>query len=82
MAQQSDLLTKTMVITLLTFLFVEALLPDDFKTVRHFYLVTQLIVFFFLNVEDKGEVTITSSSHVLMAFIAFTIAYIEISPTT
>lgn len=81
-AKQDDLLIKTMVITLLTFLFVEALLPDEFKTVRHFYLVTQLLVLFYLNVENEGEVTTASSSHVLMAFIAFTIAYMEISPST
>lgn len=74
-----DLLTKTVIITLLTFLFVEAFLTDEFKTVRHFYLVAQLIVLFFLNIESKGEITIASSSHVLMTFVAFTIAYMEIN---
>lgn len=69
-----------MMIVLLTFLFVEALLPDEFKTVRHFYLVTQLIVLFFLGIVNEGKVTTSSASHVLMAFIAFTVAYMEISP--
>ena len=81
-AKQNDFLIKNMIIVLLTFLLVEALLPDEFKTVRLFYMVTQLLVLFFLNVENEGEVTVTSSSHVLMAFGAFTIAYMEISPIT
>lgn len=82
MAKQNDFLTKNMVIVLLTFLFVEALLPDEFKTVRHFYLVTQLVVLFFLSIENEGKVTTTAVSHVLMAFIAFTIAYMEIGPVS
>lgn len=82
MAKQNDFLLKNTVITLLTFLFIEALLPDEFKTIRHFYLVVQLIVLFILHVDNEGEVTITSATHVLMAFVAFTIAYMEIGEIT
>jgi hypothetical protein len=75
----NDFFTKQVIISLITFLLLEAFLSNRaLKALRHFYLVTQVLVIFILSIEQqRGKVPVQSTAHVLMTYLSLASLYLS-----
>lgn len=67
---QDDFLERTVVVAMISFLLLEAFLPEGYKNLSFLFLILESTIIYVLSIAKTGQSTVPTTARLLITYIA------------